>query len=88
MSLLGKLLSLFGGGSSTDAKSEPEPEPEPEPDEEPEAEEGEAEDEDGDEAEDDAMHSGELAAAADPRRDPDEDDTVADRAANPDDHAA
>ncbi|WP_338741827.1 hypothetical protein [Haloplanus salilacus] len=90
MSLLGKLLSLFGGGSSADtAETEPEPEPEateaPESEADADAEDAESEDE---EADDDSMHSGELAAAADPRRDPSEDDTVADRAANPDDHAA
>ncbi|WP_299331179.1 hypothetical protein [Haloplanus sp.] len=100
MSLFGKLLSLFRGGSSADAvgsdpgpepESDPEPEPDPteaeDPETETDGEEAETEDE-ADEAEDEAMHSGELAAAADPRRDPAQNDTVADRAANPDDHAA
>lgn len=83
MSLLDKLLSIFGGGSTA---AGPEPPSESEQEAEPEAEAEEAADEEEAEEEEEAMHSGELAAAADPRRTPGENDTVGDRAANPDDH--
>jgi hypothetical protein len=76
-------LSLLGVGSSADtAGSDPDPEPEPDPTE---AEDRETETDEA-EAENEAIHSGELAA--DPRRDPAENDTVADRAVDPDGHAA
>ncbi|WP_248897639.1 hypothetical protein [Haloplanus halobius] len=78
MSLLDSVLSLFGLGKSESASTTPEPEPEPEVEE----EEAEEEAEEGDEA----MPTKDLAAAADPRRRDGEENTVANRAANPADH--
>jgi hypothetical protein len=96
MGLIGKLLSLFGGGSKTaeaesepEAEPEPEPEPEaePEPEPEPEAEEAEAEGEE-EKAEDDGdMSTKAVAEMADPRRHEGEENTVHNRAKNPEDHA-
>jgi hypothetical protein len=95
MGLIGKLLSLFGGGSKTaeaesepEAEPEPEPEPEaePEPEPEPEAEEAEAEGEE-EEAESGGMSTKAVAEMADPRRREGEENTVHNRAKNPEDHA-
>ncbi|WP_049936983.1 hypothetical protein [Haloplanus natans] len=77
MGLIGKLLSLFGGGSKT---AEPEPEPKPEPEEEAEGDEEEEEADDG-------MSTKAVAEMADPRRREDEKNTVRNRAKNPEDHA-
>ena len=91
MSLLGKILSIFGGESSdeasTSSKSERDSEPEPERDSEPEpeAEEAEAEAEEEEEG-DENVPTKSVATAADPRRAEDEPNTVGNRAANPEDH--
>ena len=91
MGLIGKLLSLFGGGSKTaepEAEPEPEPEeeaepePEPEPEEEAEAEGDEEEAEEGGD-----MSTKAVAEMADPRRREGEENTVHNRARNPADHA-
>ena len=90
MGLIDKILSIFGGGSSTGGSTPPaEPaETAPEPDPDVEANEAEA-DEDEDEAEDDGgMSTKSVAEMADPRRREDEDNTVHNRAENPDDQRA
>ena len=84
MGLIGRILSIFGGGSRADETEPPsEPEPEPEPESESEAQ-GEAEEEE----EDGGMPTKSVAEMADPRRSEDEANTVENRATNPDDQRA
>jgi len=103
--LIGKILSVFGGGSSAadpaqpseTAEPEPEPDhdaetekPEPEPDHDAETEEPETEEaeETEEEEEDGGMSTKAVAEMADPRRRDGEDNTVHNRAENPDDQRA
>jgi len=78
MGLIGKLLSLFGGGSKT---AEPEPE-----EAEPEPEEAETDTESEEAEESDDVATKDVAAMADPRRREGEENTVHNRAENPTDH--
>ena len=95
MGLIGKILSIFGGGSSAADPAPPSQSEEPaepaEPEaEEPEAEEPEAEAEEAEEEDEDdgGMSTKAVAEMADPRRREGEDNTVHNRAENPDDQRA
>ena len=90
MGLIAKILSTFGGGSSTADPAQPSEPAEPvesEPDAE--AKETEAEGEEAEEEGDDGgMSTKAVAEMADPRRRDGEDNTVHNRAENPDDQRA
>jgi hypothetical protein len=91
MSLLGKLLAMFRGDSTAEDpemadERVAEPDADAEPD--PESEGADEEDADGETADDgpEDVPTTDVAEMADPRRSEDGDNTVADRAATPDDH--